>query len=197
MSTSPKPSSEIDAEKATKPRPDLVPPRAIMAGGRAMGYGVAKHGPGRTGFGTFRDAGTEQATAESHIASFDRHWQAFKIGRRSGTTNPIDPGTGLAELDCAMAQLGMVVDLVEDPPADASDPWALPEGWEWRTSVMSSSRPWKAVSVREGLEIWAEGFGLVGYAKEKYPEVAELVRRRNEVSGVLINGMSAGDLVRR
>ena len=101
---------QIAAEKATKPRPDLFPARAILAGGRAFAKGLAKHGGGATGRGTFRDAGTPQAEVSTHIASLFRHLLQWQSGQ------PIDPDTGLSHLDCAIAQLAVVIDLVEDPP---------------------------------------------------------------------------------
>lgn len=110
--------NEINAEKAAKPRPDLLPARALLAGGRAFGYGAAKHGLGRSGRGTYRDAGTEQATVETHRASFMRHWCAYWAGET------IDPESGLSHLDCMMAQLSIIIDLVEDPPCDGA---ATPE----------------------------------------------------------------------
>lgn len=113
---------QINAEKAAKSRPDLVPPRFNMAAGRALGYGARKHGLGRSGVGTYRDAGTEQALLETHVASFERHWQRFKMGRRAGIENPIDEESGLTELDCAAAQFSIIVDLTEDPPVAAPTP---------------------------------------------------------------------------
>lgn len=102
----PLPEETINAEKARKPRPDLVPARAIMAAGRSMAYGAAKHGDC-----TWRIAGTEQADVRTHVASFSRHWLAWLSGEQT------DAESGLAHLDCAMAQLAIVVDLVEDPPS--------------------------------------------------------------------------------
>ena len=102
---------EINAEKAAKPRPDLVPARAVMAAGRCMAYGLAKHGGGKSGRGTYRDAGTDQAKVETHLASCIRHLLEYQID-----PNATEEGSGLSVLDHAMAQLAIVVDLVEDPP---------------------------------------------------------------------------------
>lgn len=104
------PPAVIDAEKSAKPRPDLVPARAILAAGQAFAYGLSKHGGGLSGRGTFRDAGTEQAKVETHVASFSRHWFAYLSGEL------IDEQSGLPHLWCAMAQLAIVVDLTENPP---------------------------------------------------------------------------------
>lgn len=102
---------EIDQEKALKPRPDLVPGRAVLAAGRAMAYGHAKHGtPG--GLGTYRTAGCAQSRARTHAAALERHWQAFKSGER------MDPESGLAHLDHMAAQLAILIDLIEVPPGD-------------------------------------------------------------------------------
>jgi hypothetical protein len=131
----PLPEDQINAEKHGKPRPDLVPPAAIMAAGRALGYGVHKHGGGRTGLGTYRDAGTEQAEVRTHVASFCRHWLAYLDGEHT------DPESGLAHLDCAMAQLAIVVHLEGEPTAaerrcvpriridDSDNPDALQDFW--------------------------------------------------------------------
>jgi len=128
---------EINSEKAAKPRPDLVPTRAIAAAGRAFGYGAAKHGLGTTGRGTYRDAGTEQAEVATHRASFMRHWCAYWSGETA------DPESELSHLDCMMAQLSIVIDLTEAPPAAANEPppaaacaptriWPLPnKAWRW------------------------------------------------------------------
>lgn len=97
--------TEVDREKSSKVRPDLVPARAILAAARAMTYGYAKHGGT-----TYRQAGCRQASAESHTASFLRHWLAYSSGEL------IDPESGLSHLDHAIAQLAIVIDLTEDPP---------------------------------------------------------------------------------
>ena len=108
--TKPKTEAEINAEKAALPRPGLVPPRAILAAGRAFAFGVAKHGLAKNGRGTYRVAGTEQAMVSTHFECLMRHlllWQ-------SGETHA--PDSKLHHLDHAMAQLAIIVDLVEDPP---------------------------------------------------------------------------------
>lgn len=107
-----KTAEEISAEKAAKPRPDLVPARAIVAAGRAFGYGARKHGLSSNGRGTYRDPVNhpDQCLVATHVASFERHWFAYKSGEL------IDKESGLAHLDCAAAQLSIVIDLTEDPP---------------------------------------------------------------------------------
>lgn len=106
---SPRSEEEINAEKAMQPdRPDLVPVRAILAAGRAFAVGAAKHGT-PNGRGTYRIAGTEQADPATHIASFERHWMKWRSG-------VLVDGSGLSHLDHAMAQLAIIVDLIEDPP---------------------------------------------------------------------------------
>lgn len=193
---------EIDNEKAAKPRPDLVPPRAIMAAGRALGYGARKHGLGRSEWGTYRDAGTEQADIRTHVASFERHWQRFKQGLRDGNPGVLDPESGLAELDCAAAQLAIVVDQCEDPPGtvqpgpgttiryevvrlDESDPWALPEGFEWSETTPPHSNRSKTLSYA----VFQSGTGYMVYVDrnsqiagslvDTRPELVALVKRRN------------------
>lgn len=109
-----KTTAEVDAEKAAKPRPDLVPGRAILAAARAFGYGAAKHGtPG--GRGTYRIAGDLQSRVRTHAASLERHWQAIKSGEF------VDPESGLSHLDHMAAQLSIVIDLMEDPPGSIDD----------------------------------------------------------------------------
>lgn len=119
---------EINAEKASRSRPDLVPTRSHMAGGRAFAVGVAKHGLGKTGRGTYRDAGTEQSEVETHRASFFRHWCAFWSGQSN------DPDSGLSHLDHMVAQLAIIVDLVEDPP-NLPDRRASGEGCDGSGSI--------------------------------------------------------------
>lgn len=109
---------EINAEKAAKPRLDLVPPRGIEAAGRALGYGAGKHGtPAPGGWGTWRIAGTEQAQPLTHFACLLRHLMAWRRGEAC------DPESGLSHLDHAAAQLMILVDVVEDEPRlPISDP---------------------------------------------------------------------------
>lgn len=143
--------TDINGEKAAKVRPDLVPPRATLAAARALTYGVAKHGGGTTGYGTFRDAGTEQSRAETHIASFDRHWLRFKAALRRGVDAPVDPDSGLLELDCAAAQLAIVVDLVEDPP----EPREIDPEVPMVFTITPGPTPWSPEAiecVRRGME---------------------------------------------
>lgn len=204
MST--KTQAEIDAEKAGKPRPDLLPPIAVMLGGRAMGVGERKHGLGRTGFGTYRDEGSEQADVRTHIASFERHWLKFKRAFRTGTPNPIDPESGdeqLTELACAIAQLAIVIELIEEPVdggahlaslMDAArgssgrtagivaDPWALPKDHGWVRGSVS----WQ-------INRHGGGFGYVFFdpASDEFAkcgewsdELIELVRARNKAEPI-------------
>ena len=105
---------EIDNEKRRKPRPDLVPARAILAAARAMAYGAEKHGLGQSGRGTYRDPGLDQSELATHIASFERHWLKFRQAVQEKTPDQ-DPETGLSHLDHAMAQLSLCVDLWENP----------------------------------------------------------------------------------
>jgi hypothetical protein len=101
---------EIDNEKAAQPSISLVPARAIMAAARSMTAGVAKHGGGHTGRGTYRDADSGgQCLPETHLDSCLRHLLKYQMG------DLFDDGTGLSHLDCAIAQLAVVIDLVEDP----------------------------------------------------------------------------------
>lgn len=112
----PKTEKEIDAEKDTKPRPDLVPARAVMAAGRAFAYGAAKHGL-PNGRGTYRIAGTKQAEVDTHLASCIRHLREYQIDNHA-----LEEGSGLSVLDHAMAQLSIVIDLVEDSPLNIEQP---------------------------------------------------------------------------
>lgn len=111
--------AEVDAEKSTKPRPDLIPPEALRLAGAAFAAGHAKHGtPG--GRGTYRIAGTEQARVQTHVASMWRHLIAWMGG------DEIDAESGVPHLGCALAQLAIVIDLVYDPPGGGEAGGAYP-----------------------------------------------------------------------
>ena len=176
----PKTEEEINAEKASKPRPDLVPARAVLAAGRALAYGANKHGLAG-GRGTYRIADTDQAKVETHLASCLRHILEFQID-----PSAVEEGSGLSVLDHAFAQLAIVVDLVEDPPRpieqlerravlvrEPEDPWALPDGWEWHIS--SRRNRWCARRDRDGLPIYASPEDP---DRHEYPDVHALVMKR-------------------
>lgn len=97
---------QVDAEKALKPRPDLLPARALLGGGKAMAYGRAKHGRC-----TWRVPGTEQATVECHAASAFRHLLDFLLD-----PNAVEAGSKLSVLYHLLAQVSIMIDLHEDPP---------------------------------------------------------------------------------
>ena len=97
---------EINEEKSLKPRPDLISPHATMGEALALSYGAQKHGDC-----TWRDKGTEQAKPETHLASLQRHlleWQLNPDAREEGSDLPV--------LYHARAQLGIMIDLIENPP---------------------------------------------------------------------------------
>lgn len=149
---------EINAEKALKSRPDLVPGEAfltcnfygnqriqanifdifgpqgpskgscgvlyrycknlVLPGGlhdallllgKVMAYGREKHG-----YCTWRIAGTEQATPETHWASACRHVCEY-LANRDAT----EEGSGLPVLLHAMTQCVITMDLLLDPPQPA------------------------------------------------------------------------------
>lgn len=97
---------QIEAEKAGKPRPDLIPARAIFGSGMVMGYGTRKHGNC-----TWRVAGTEQADPQTHLASLERHINEFKLD-----PDAREGGSGFPVLWHAMSQLAILIDLMENPP---------------------------------------------------------------------------------
>lgn len=99
--------AEIDAEKAHKSRPDLLPAVGLLACGDVQAFGLAKHGPC-----TWRVAGTAQAKPETHGASGSRH--AAHAFEDPWST---DPDTGLLHL----AHLGAQV-LIELDCLRRSDP---------------------------------------------------------------------------
>lgn len=91
---------EIDAEKAHKSRPDLLPANAIMAAGEVMGYGLRKHGNR-----TWRIAGTEQADPRTHLASLMRHLLAAIDDPAA-----IDDESGFPHLACVITQACIAYD---------------------------------------------------------------------------------------
>ena len=107
LERAPKPRAEIDAEKAAKPRPDLVPGAALTAMGEVMAYGYGKHGRC-----TWRNAGTEQAKPETHIASAFRH-----LAQMGADYDERDDESGLPHLHHALSQLAIAVECVGVAPA--------------------------------------------------------------------------------
>ena len=106
----PRTSDEIDAEKAAKPAVQHVPPELELAAGRAIGYGVSKHGIATAdGWGTWRVAGTQQADPLTHYGCLRRHLAAWRAGEA------YDPESGLSHLDHAAAQLAILLDLIARP----------------------------------------------------------------------------------
>lgn len=97
---------EIDAEKALKPRPDLLPARAILGAGKVMAYGASKHGNC-----TWRVAGTKQADPQEHLASAYRHLLEFMENPKA-----VEEGSGLPVLYHCLSQVAILIDLVENPP---------------------------------------------------------------------------------
>lgn len=111
---------QIDAEKAQKPRPDLIPGSALLAVGEALAYGYRKHGRC-----TWTVQGTEQAKSETHIASAFRHMA--QIGELDES--------GLPHLHHAAAQLLIAIDCAKrENEAAAVAEWERPSRWpsQWR-----------------------------------------------------------------
>lgn len=173
----------IAAEKAAKPRVDVVPPALMLAAGRGFGLGVAKHGlpEGNDGFGTWRTPGHPQADPLAAYGSLMRHLLAW----RNGET--IDPESGphrIAHLDAACAQLAKLVDLVERgaaapvPAEPTTDPWALPKGLEWVRS--DCTNPYR-IAAANGLRLWLVDGGVHGSLQQRpdAPALIDLLRRRN------------------
>lgn len=94
--------------KTEKPRIDLVPPLAIRAIAWAMTHGVKEHGERK-----WRGAGTDPGT---RLASLLRHLNEYQID-----PNATEENSGLPVLWHALAQLAIMVDLVEDPPETGED----------------------------------------------------------------------------
>ena len=103
--------SEIDAEKRDKPRPDLLPPRALLGAGAVMAYGLTKHG-----HCTWRVAGTEQAEPETHLASAMRH-----LLEHHADPSAVEYGSGLPVLYHALCQIAIAIDCIEDPASSDFD----------------------------------------------------------------------------
>lgn len=110
---------EINAEKAdyiTKPALDVTPPELMLAAGRALGYGKAKHGVATSdGWGTWRVAGTQQAEPLVHYACLLRHLLLWRAGEDR------DVESKLSHLDHAAAQLAILLDLMARPVAPIDD----------------------------------------------------------------------------
>lgn len=109
---------EIDAEKAAKPRVDLIAGSALIAEGCVQAYGRHKHGDC-----TWTIEGTEQADPRTHIASAARH-----IAEYLDDPNAVEAGSKLPVLWHARAQLGIAIDCIkrQDPAAFAAAVASLP-----------------------------------------------------------------------
>lgn len=111
----PRTEQEIDTEKALKPRVDLIPGHALLEVGRTMAYGFNKHGEC-----TWRNAGTEQAKASTHVASASRH-----LAEYLGDPDATEEGSGLSVLAHCAAQLLIAIEcrrreLADVPVYDAN-----------------------------------------------------------------------------
>lgn len=93
---------QVDAEKATKSRPDLIPGLARLAVGRVQAAGFLKHGDQ-----TWKVLGTEQANPQSHMASAERH--LAQCQQDLGALND----TNLPHLWHAAAQLLIAIECIE------------------------------------------------------------------------------------
>jgi hypothetical protein len=103
--------AEVDAEKATKPRVDLIPGYALTAVGHVQAYGVGKHGQC-----TWRNKGTRQAMSSTHIASAMRHMAEY-------LENPdaVEQGSMLPVLWHAAAQLMIAIDCKHAEDKESQD----------------------------------------------------------------------------
>lgn len=180
---------EINAEKAHKSRPDLIPGSALDAEGEVMGDGFRKHGPC-----TWKNAGTEQAKPETHIASCMRHLiEILKHGPLAR-----DPETGCLHLAHLRAQSGIAIDCLAlhraslaEPASpfapgavEGEDPWKLPRGWEWGVDgghyayggMGSLALHINKSDGDKNLREWSKTFGV---SVVELVAVRELVRKRN------------------
>lgn len=100
----PRSEADINAEKAAKSRPDLLPGTAALAKGDVQSFGLAKHGPC-----TWRNEGTDQADPRTHLASASRHAahvfdDPWSIDEQSGLLNLAHLGAQIdIALDCLRA----------------------------------------------------------------------------------------------
>lgn len=116
----PKSEKEINAEKAAKPMPHLIPASATMLGAMVQGYGFRKHGDQ-----TWKRKGTEQADPMTHIASAMRHITEYRLNPHA-----VESGSGLPVLAHAMIQLAIAIDChyLHDP--------------EWQPAGLGGVPPW-------------------------------------------------------
>jgi len=108
--------AEINAEKASKSRPDKLPACALMGGGLVMAYGLQKHGNC-----TWRVAGTEQADPETHIASAYRH-----VLEWLDDPSAVEAGSRLPVLYHALSQIAIAIDCIENPAKPLPE---IEDGW--------------------------------------------------------------------
>lgn len=92
--------AEISAEKAAKPRVDLIPGSSLLATGAVQAYGRFKHGQC-----TWRDITSEQSHVDVHVASAMRHLSEYLYD-----TEAVEQGSNLPVLWHAMAQLAIAID---------------------------------------------------------------------------------------
>lgn len=94
---------QVNAEKALKPRPDLLPAFALLAAGRVQAYGWHKHGDC-----TWKNEGTEQAKPETHLASAMRH-----LLEHLEDPEAVEEGSRLPVLWHALCQIAIAIDCIE------------------------------------------------------------------------------------
>lgn len=88
---------EVPAKFDTdKPRPELIPPEALMAAARAFTYGAQKYGAGNWSRGEMLPLSRLFGALQRHLWSW---WSGVEV----------DADSGLGHLDHALASLAMLV----------------------------------------------------------------------------------------
>lgn len=91
----------LSKEKASKPRPDLLPASVRAAAGRVIGHAMRKHGHPND---SARNPDHPNGTRAAHIASIERHWLAYLNGEKH------DPGDGEHPLIHAIVRMAYLAE---------------------------------------------------------------------------------------
>jgi hypothetical protein len=118
----PKTTEEIDAEKASKPARERVPPDFRELAAISISYGMSKHGLDETGQGTYAVPGNEQARIGTHMRSMLHHLDEVLAGHHvdQDVTEP-DWAGRIMHWHAFFAQASIVARLLRRPVGEVHE----------------------------------------------------------------------------